>query len=450
MRVVIIGAGEVGFHVAKSLSELDYDIAVIDTDPVKCQRANEHLDVIVIEGNGSDAQVLKNANVDDADYVFCVTSSDETNLIASMQSHNLGAKKIVARLRNTDYSNNGDSIHPEKFGVDVIIHPEHEVANEIVRLVKHPYAEKFYEFENGKAVLFSKKINHRSKLVNDTVEDFHRKNNDDFKSLIVAVVRDEKMTIPPASFKFEPDDNIFFFVKSKNLNPLLSSIGVSVSSSKRVMIAGASKIGRRVAEELQETMSVRLVDNSKEKAKNVANELGDSIVMNADATDVEFLKNENIGDVDSFISVTEDQQLNLLAGILAKQLRVKQSIIHVANPDYVKSMSDLGIGSIVSKNTSSVNSIVKAIRIDQKDNVIQIFSRLGMEAIELEVERNSKGARVPIANLNLPHGSLIALVNHNGHIAIPSGDYQILPNDAVLIFCINSKVKEVTNIFKSE
>ena len=278
MRVVIIGAGEVGFHVAKSLSELDYDIAVIDTDPVKCQRANEHLDVIVIEGNGSDAQVLKNANVDDADYVFCVTSSDETNLIASMQSHNLGAKKIVARLRNTDYSNNGDSIHPEKFGVDVIIHPEHEVANEIVRLVKHPYADKFYEFENGKAVLFSKKINHRSKLVNNTVEDFHRKNNDNFKSLIVAVVRDEKMTIPPASFKFEPDDNIFFFVKSKNLNPLLSSIGVSVSSSKRVMIAGASKIGRRVAEELQETMSVRLVDNSKEKAKNVANELGDSIV----------------------------------------------------------------------------------------------------------------------------------------------------------------------------
>ena len=449
MRVVIIGAGEVGFHVAKSLSELDYDIAVIDTDPVKCQRANEHLDVIVIEGNGSDANTLKDANVNDADYVFCVTSSDETNLIASMQSHNLGAKKIVARLRNTDYSNNGDSIHPEKFGVDIVIHPEHEVANEIVRLVKHPYADKFYEFENGKAVLFSKKINHRSKLVNSTIEDFHR-NNTEFKSLIVSVVRDEKMTIPPASFKFEPGDSVFFFVKLKNLNPLLSSIGITISNSKRVMIAGASKIGRKVAEELQETMSVRLVDNSKQKAKNVANQLSDSIVMHADATDVEFLKNENISDVDSFVSVTEDQQLNLLAGILAKQLKVKQSIIHVANPDYVKSMSGIGIGSIVSKNTSSVNSIVKAIRIDQKDNVIQIFSRLGMEAIELEVERNSKGARVPIANLNLPHGSLIALVNHNGHIAIPSGDYQILPNDAVLIFCINSKVKEVANIFKSE
>jgi len=450
MRVVIIGAGEVGFHIAKSLSELDYDIAVVDINSMKCQRANEHLDVIVIKGNGSDSKILKEANVSEADYVFCMTNSDETNLIASMQAHTLGAKKIVARLRNTDYGNNGDdSISPEKFGIDEVIHPEYEVAKEIVRLVKHPYADKFYEFENGKAVLFSKKLNHRSKIVNTTVEDFH-KGNTDFKSLIVAIVRDEKMTIPSGAFKFEPDDNVFFFVKSKNLNLLLSSLGVSTSNSKRVMVAGASKIGRKIARELEDSMSVRLVDSAEEKAKMVASELGESIVMNADATDVEFLKNENISEVDSFIAVTEDEQLNLLAGILAKQLKVKQSVIHVSNPDYVKSMSDLGLGAIVSKNTSSVNSIVKAIRIDQKDNVIQIFSRLGMEAIELEVENDSKAARVPVANLNLPHGSLIALVNHNGHIAIPSGDYQILPNDTVLIFCINSKVKEVTSIFKPE
>ena len=365
MRVVIIGAGEVGFHIAKSLSELDYDIAVIDTNSIKCQRANEHLDVIVIKGNGSDAKILKEANVSEADYVFCMTNSDETNLFASMQAHKLGAKKIVARLRNTDYGNNGDdSISPEKFGIDEVIHPEYEVAKEIVRLVKHPYADKFYEFENGKAVLFSKKLNHRSKIVNTTVEDFH-KGNKDFKSLVVAIVRDEKMTIPSGAFKFEPDDNVFFFVKSKNLNLLLSSLGVSTSNSKRVMVAGASKIGRKIARELEDSMSVRLVDNSEEKAKMIASELGESIVMNADATDVEFLKNENISEVDSFIAVTEDEQLNLLAGILAKQLKVKQSVIHVSNPDYVKSMSDLGLGAIVSKNTSSVNSIVKAIRIDE-------------------------------------------------------------------------------------
>lgn len=449
MRIVIIGAGEVGFHVAKSLSELDYDIAVVDINHKKCQRANEHLDVIVIKGNGSDQNILEQANVADADYVFALTDSDESNLISSMQAHNLGAKRIVARLRDFDYSRNGQTIIPEKFGIDMVIHPEAAVAEEIIRLIKHPYADKFYEFENGKAVLFSKKINHRSTLVDKTVEDFHAQNLD-FKCLVVAVVRDEKMTIPSTSFKFEPDDYVFFFIKSKNLDMLLSTLGISSSKSKRIMVAGASKIGRLISQKLEGEMSVRLIDNDKEKATAVANELNESIVIHSDATDVEFLKGENINEVDSFIAVTEDQQLNLLAGILAKQLKVKQSIIHVTNPDYVKNMSDLGMGSIVSKNTVSVNAIVKAIRIDQKDNVIQLFSTLKMEAIEIEAQKNSKAVRLPLANLNLPHGSLVALVNHNGHLTVPAGDYQVQENDTVLIFCIYSKVHEVRKIFESE
>ncbi len=449
MKIVIIGAGEVGFHVAKSLSELDYDISVVDIDHNKCARANEHLDVIVTKGNGADERILKNISVSEADYVFCLTNSDETNLITSLQCHNLGAKKIIARLRDLDYSKNGNALIPEKFGIDIVIHPENEVAKEIIRLVKHPYADKFYEFEGGKAVLFSKKINHRSKISGITVDEFHKKNTE-FKSLIVAVIRGEKMTIPASTFKFEPEDYVFFFVRTKNLEQLLSSLGTLTSNSKRVMIAGASKIGRRIATLLEDEMSIRLIEKSKDKASQIANDLDKTIVLNSDATDVEFLKGENISEVDSFVAVTEDQQLNLLAGILAKQLKVKHSIIHVTNPDYVKSMSDLGIGSIVSKNTVSVNAVIKSIRLDQKEHVIQLFSSLDMEAIELVAEKDSKAARVPVSNLNLPHGSIIGLVNHNGHIKIPSGDFQISENDTILIFCINSKIREVTKIFQSE
>ena len=449
MKIVIIGAGEVGFHVAKSLSELDYDISVVDIDHNKCARANEHLDVIVTKGNGADERILKNISVSEADYVFCLTNSDETNLITSLQCHNLGAKKIIARLRDLDYSKNGNALIPEKFGIDIVIHPENEVAKEIIRLVKHPYADKFYEFEGGKAVLFSKKINHRSKISGITVDEFHKKNTE-FKSLIVAVIRGEKMTIPASTFKFEPEDYVFFFVRTKNLEQLLSSLGTLTSNSKRVMIAGASKIGRRIATLLEDEMSIRLIEKSKDKASQIANDLDKTIVLNSDATDVEFLKGENISEVDSFVAVTEDQQLNLLAGILAKQLKVKHSIIHVTNPDYVKSMSDLGIGSIVSKNTVSVNAVIKSIRLDQKEHVIQLFSSLDMEAIELLAEKDSKAARVPVSNLNLPHGSIIGLVNHNGHIKIPSGDFQISENDTILIFCINSKIREVTKIFQSE
>jgi len=449
MKIVIIGAGEVGFHVAKSLGELDYDISIIDIDHAKCARANEHLDVIVTQGNGSDEQILKDINIAEADYVFCLTDSDETNLISSLQCHNLGAKKIIARLRDLDYSRNGNALPPEKFGVDIVIHPEDEVAKEIITLVRHPYADKFYEFEGGKAVLFSKKINHRSKLSGMTVDEFH-KMNIEFKSLIVAVIRGEKMTIPTTTFKFEPEDYIFFFVRSKNLNQLLEGLGIENSQSKRIMIAGASKIGRRIASLLEDEMSVRLIEKSKEKATQIANNLDKTIVLNSDATDIEFLKGENISEVDSFIAVTEDQQLNLLAGILSKQLKAKHSIIHVTNPDYVRNMSDLGIGSIVSKNTVSVNAVIKSIRIDQKEHVIQLFSSLDMEAIELVAEKDSKAARLPVSNLNLPHGCIVALVNHNGHIKIPAGDFQICENDTVLIFCINSKIMEVSKIFSNE
>jgi len=449
MKIVIIGAGEVGFHVAKSLGELDYDISIIDIDHAKCARANEHLDVIVTQGNGSDEQILKDINIAEADYVFCLTDSDETNLISSLQCHNLGAKKIIARLRDLDYSRNGNALPPEKFGVDIVIHPEDEVAKEIITLVRHPYADKFYEFEGGKAVLFSKKINHRSKLSGMTVDEFH-KMNIEFKSLIVAVIRGEKMTIPTTTFKFEPEDYIFFFVRSKNLNQLLEGLGIENSQSKRIMIAGASKIGRRIASLLEDEMSVRLIEKSKEKATQIANNLDKTIVLNSDATDVEFLKGENISEVDSFIAVTENQQLNLLAGILSKQLKAKHSIIHVTNPDYVRNMSDLGIGSIVSKNTVSVNAVIKSIRIDQKEHVIQLFSSLDMEAIELVAEKDSKAARLPVSNLNLPHGCIVALVNHNGHIKIPAGDFQICENDTVLIFCINSKIREVSKIFSNE
>ena len=256
-----------------------------------------------------------------------------------MQCHNLGAKKIIARLRDLDYSRNGNALPPEKFGVDIVIHPEAEVAKEIIRLVKHPYADKFYEFEGGKAVLFSKKINHRSKLCSMTVEEFHNMNTD-FKSLIIAVIRGEKMTIPTTTFKFEPDDYVFFFVRSKNLNQLLTGLEIENSDSKRVMIAGAGKIGRRIAALLEDEMSVRLIEKSKDKAFQIANNLDKTIVLNSDATDIEFLKGENISDVDSFVAVTEDQQLNLLAGILSKQLKDKQSIIHVTNQDNVRIMSD--------------------------------------------------------------------------------------------------------------
>ena len=158
MKVVIIGGGEVGFHVAKALSEEDYDITVIDLDPVKCRRASENLDVIVVEGNGASPNTLNDAKVGEADFVLCLTRVDEVNLIASQQSHKLGANKIIARIRNQQYTTKESIIRPEKFGVDIIIHPEKAACEEITRLVKHPYAVQVMDFESGRLTMLGLKI----------------------------------------------------------------------------------------------------------------------------------------------------------------------------------------------------------------------------------------------------------------------------------------------------
>ena len=173
MRIVIIGAGEVGFHVAKALSLEDFDITVIDIDPEKCRRASEHLDVIVVQGNGASPKNLVRADFAKADYVFALTRIDEVNLIASQQARQLGANKVIARLRNQQYSDANSIIKPEKFGIDLVIHPEKEACLEIVRLVEHPYATKVMDFEGGRLKMVGIRIGRHSKIVGRSVKDLN-------------------------------------------------------------------------------------------------------------------------------------------------------------------------------------------------------------------------------------------------------------------------------------
>jgi len=171
MRIVIIGVGEVGFHVAKALSQEDFDITVIDNDPEKCRRASEHLDVLVVQGNGASPKNLVEANVDKADYVFALTRIDEVNLIASQQARQLGANKVIARLRNQQYSDVNSIIKPEKFGVDLVIHPEKEACLEIVRLVEHPYATNVMDFEGGRLKMIGIRISHHNQIIGQSVRE---------------------------------------------------------------------------------------------------------------------------------------------------------------------------------------------------------------------------------------------------------------------------------------
>ena len=346
MKVVIIGGGEVGFHVAKALSEEDYDITVVDIDPVKCSRASENLDVKVVEGNGASPNTLNEAAVGDADYVLCLTRVDEVNLIASQQAHKLGANRIIARLRNQQYTTQDSIIRPEKFGVDIVIHPERAACEEIIRLVKHPYAVQVMDFEAGRLTMLGLNIDKDCKSINNIPLGKIAKNNSHFRFGVIAVLRGQETIVPWAEFTFQEGDIGYFIVKTEDIQNLMTLLCKEVTVTKRVMIIGGSKIGRTLAKELpNESFNTRLVEYNRPKAGQISHSIDESMIIYGDGTDIEFLKSENIQDVDSFICVTENEKTNLIAGLLAKHLGAKQGIIHVSTTEYIPTIQEIGAGA---------------------------------------------------------------------------------------------------------
>ncbi len=449
MKIVLIGVGEVGFHVAKALSEDGHDITAVDINPEKCRRITEHLDAIDVEGNGASPKTLHKARVEDADYVLCLTRIDEVNLIAAQQAHELGAKHIIARLRNQQYSDRDSIIKPEKFGVDLVIHPEREACQEIVRLVRHPYATQVMDFEDGRLQMLGIRLEKGcSQIIGKTVREICEQ-TEDYKFGIIAVLRNTKTLVPWSDYEFQYGDIVYFIIRTEHVNQLITLLGKTTEYSKRVMIIGGSKIGRSLAETLQEDMNVRLVEGNREKAEHIANHIDNILVINADGTDMEFLTSENIQEIDSFITVTENEQTNILSGLLAHHFGVKQAIIHVSNTEFLPIIQELGIGPIISKNMSTVNTILRKIRSDISDTSVFTFDEIDVDVLELQPEPGSRATLMELSELSFPKGSIVGVINHHGHLSIARGSSRLTAEDTALVFAKNDVFNAVRKLFRA-
>ena len=450
MKVVIIGGGEVGFHVAKALSEEDYDITVVDIDPVKCRRASENLDVIVVEGNGASPNTLTEAKVGNANYVLSLTRVDEVNLIASQQAHKLGANKIIARLRNQQYTTQDSIIRPEKFGVDIVIHPEKAACEEIMRLVNHPYAVQVMDFEAGRLTMLGLTIDGGCENLNGHPLGQVARNNSHFRFGVIAVLRGQETIVPWAEFKFQVGDIGYFIIKTEDIENLLGLLCKEVTQTHRVMIVGGSKIGRSLAKELPgESVNVRLVEYDRPKAGQISHSIDESMIIYGDGTDIEFLKSENIQDVDSFISVTENEKTNLIAGLLAKHLGARQSIIHVSTTEYIPTIQEIGAGAVISKNLSTVNSILRELHTDIAEFPVVTFDEIDVDVIEFQPEPGSPVTQRPIKDLNFPKNCIVGMINHHGKIRIAHGTSILTEDDTALVFAKPKAIGKLKKLFAS-
>jgi trk system potassium uptake protein TrkA len=269
----------------------------------------------------------------------------------------------------------------------------------------------------------------------------------DFKFGVVSVKKNGNSVIPWSDFVFEENSTVNFIVKTNRLENLLELIGIPAVKTKRIMISGGSKIGRTLAEELQDKMSVRIIENRRDKAGIIANQLQDTMVIHADGTDVEFLKSENVHEIDSYIAVTENERTNLLSGFLAHHLGVKQAIMHMITTDYLPIIQEIGIGAVVSKNMSTVNSIIREIRSDQSEVSLISFDELDVEAIEIMPEPGSRVTQFPLSEIDFPKESIVGVINHHGHLSIARGDSQLTHEDTVLAFAKNKVVPKLRKLF---
>lgn len=445
MNIIIVGAGEVGFYLAKMLSEENHDITMLDTDPEKCQRAREHLDVLVLEGNGGSAQTLSEAGIKKVDLLIAVTSVDEVNIMACMFANRLGVETKIARVRNAEYSKPRALITPSQLGVDKMIHPEEEAARQIKNLLRRSAANEVAEFSGGRVQLVGIKLGEDSPMIGNTLEKI-ASDHPDVVYRTVAISRNGNTLIPTGSDSFEMKDHVYIIAKSESIPQVLSIAGKKEQRMKNVIVLGAGKIGRRLSQMIEDKISVKLIEMSASKTERAAKMLKNTLIIKGDGTDIELLESEGIQDIDALVSVTQFDEKNIISGILAKDLGVKKAIVHVSRTDLIPVVDKIGIDSVVSKSVATVDAILKYVR---KGEVVSVISLEGtdVEAIELIPQLESKVTQKPIKDCNFPEGTIIGAQIHVNEVTIPTGDSIIVPGDKVVVFTRPDAIPDIEALF---
>lgn len=449
MKIIIIGAGEIGYDLASVLSKEQHDVTVVDRDKSCLEKVTENLDVLCYEGNATSAEDLVEAGVKDADIMIAVTSIDEVNMIASLMSKRLGAKMVIARIRSDELSRPNAPLKPIDLGIDVLIHPELSAAQEIVRLIKRASASDLINLADGKMQLIGLRIGKDSPLAGKLLSEYADEYSD-ITFRVTAIARKGLTIIPTGSVRIQALDQLFILAKTEDIHDIIKTTGKPDIEINRIMIAGGTPIGAMIARILskeEKKWHLKLIEPDYEKAIDLAQELKDVLVLNGNPTDPDLLASEGIMDTDAFISVTDDEESNIISCLMAKHLEVKKTVALVSKSDYIPLSQTIGLDAAVNKKSAASNEIHRHVR---GGRVISVTALQGIKAevIELQAAAKSKIVKKPIHKINFPDGCVVGGILQNGSVEIATGQSQIQPNDRVIIFCLPEAIEKVTSLFQ--
>lgn len=446
MRIILAGAGDVGFHLAKLLSYEHHEIVVIDINDDKLRRISTNLDVGTIRGNSTSYDVLEEADVAKADLFISVTSFEDTNITSAIFAKHLGAKKTIARVKNSNHLKNRERNHLNELGVDEIISTEMLASREIGRLLGSTTLTDVFYFEEGKLVLLGTLIDEKSELLGKTLKDSAYLNPDnDF--ITVAILRHHETIIPHGETVFEKDDHAYFIATSSGVDKVMDLSHMEHCSIKNVMILGGSEIGYNTAKNLSKNYNVKLIEQDKNKSFELADALPKTMVVHGDGRDKELIEEEGLSQMDAFIAVTGNSETNIISCLLAKEHGVQRTVSLVENVDYVHLSQNIGIDTMINRKLIAANFIFRYVRQGEVLNITSIHG-VDAEVLEFIVKEKSKITTQYIKNLRFPKNALIGGVTRKGKSLIPNGGFRIRKNDRVVVLCAKEIIHEVESFFK--
>ena len=452
MKIVIAGAGEVGSHLAKMLSNESNEITVIDMDNDRLDALRTNTDVITVEGNPSAIKVLQEAGVATADLFIAVNPSEsqDVNIVSAMLAKKLGSKKATARINNEEYLSYENKYLFTEMGIDLMFYPEKIAAGEILDLLKRTASSDSLEFARGKLHMSVFKLEEDSPLIGMNMVEFSQLAQEEgFKFRVVAISRKNDTIIPKFDTKFKYHDLVFIISKREGMDMLMKYVGKHNIEVSRLMILGGSPIGEMLAKQLAKQLdTIKIIEMNKEKCLDLSEKLPDNvIVVNGDGRNSDMLLEESIRDYDAFVAVTNNTETNILACVAAKRLGVARTIAEVENLEYIKLAESMGVDAVINKKLITAGRIFK-FTLSNKVRFIKYMSGTNAEILEFIVAPDTKITKVPLKDMGFPRNAIIGGIIRGNESFIAVGDTQIQAYDRVAVFALPEVVKEVDKFFR--
>lgn len=453
MKIVIAGAGEVGSHLAKMLSNESNDITVIDSDQERLEALRTNTDVITVEGNPSAIRTLQEAGAADADLFIAVNPSEsqDVNIVSAMLAKKLGSKKATARINNEEYLSYENKYLFTEMGIDLLFYPEKIATGEIIDLLKRTASTDSLDLARGKLQVAVFKLEEESPLIGMNMAEFSNlAAQDGLRFRVVAIARNNETIIPKFDTKFKYHDLVFIISKRDGMDTLMMKyIGKSNIEVNSLMILGGSPIGEMLAKQLAKQLdTIKIIEKDREKCMDLSEKLPDNvIVVNGDGRNSDMLLEESIRDFDAFVAVTNNTETNILACVAAKRLGIARTIAEVENLEYIKLAESMGVDAVINKKLITAGRIFK-FTLSNKVRFIKYMSGTNAEVLEFIVAPDTKITKVPLKEMNFPRNAIIGGVIRGNESYIAVGDTHIQAYDRVAVFALPEAVKEVDKFFR--